>query len=145
LICSNGFLLFENISSASNRLAKSNNQWVIIPDSTGFGFCLLIKCSQHVNKYNFFPMRSEAQSVFHAFVQGNDILLGENFVDVLNYFGLNLENGLPPQEIAKVLDGQISVQDIVEEHNLIKFEEETDSFSWITKGSFDQDFDFPFY
>jgi hypothetical protein len=149
LICSKGFLLFENISSVSNRLFKSNSHWAIIPDSTDFGFDLLVKDSQQVCRYKFFPIRSNGQCIFHRIIQENDIPLGEDFSDVLNFFGLNLEDGLPPEEIKKVMNGEFPFQD-AEEHN-VSFdvpspittpEDNSVNFSWMTNESLFKFFDF---
>jgi hypothetical protein len=101
----NGFFLFENISSISRRLYKSSSNWVIIPDSSEFGFDLLVNNFQSISKYTFFPIRSNDRCIFHIFIRDRDIALGENFGDVLNFFKLKLEDGLPQEEIVPLMDG----------------------------------------
>jgi hypothetical protein len=106
-----------------------------------------VKYSQTLTKYKVFPIRSNEHCVFHTFFHGKDTSLGENFVDVLDFFELNPENGLPPEEIVKIVDGQLPIQDS-EEHNSVDDlshfappEEPVQDFSWINLDSLCQNFD----
>jgi hypothetical protein len=80
LICPNGFSLFEIILSTSKRFIN-NKQWVILPDSTGFGFYLLIKKVQHLRNITI-SQRDQKSTCFHSFIHNRGTSLEENFYAV---------------------------------------------------------------
>jgi hypothetical protein len=74
LICSNGFLIFEDFCSASERLSNSNYQWVIIPDPE-FGFYLLINFNHSIGSHQFFLLRTKSQLDFYILDDHNLIFI----------------------------------------------------------------------
>jgi hypothetical protein len=68
LICSDGFSIFENTFSAAQRLKQSESQWIIIPDSTEFGFYLFVQNNQNIQSYHIFPLRPIELDLKHQII-----------------------------------------------------------------------------
>jgi hypothetical protein len=117
LICSDGFSIFENTFSAAQRLKQSKSQWIIIPDSTEFGFYLFVQNIQNIRSYHIFLLRSididlknqtsDYKCSFYLEENARTVYLGETWKDVLALLELNENLGLPSEQLVTVIKGTI--------------------------------------